>query len=159
MTDGTCLRCRAVGPIEQDHPDGRYLDVPVIPAFVAALCKRRCHLTKGRMDRAAGVEGGLPTIRVVIARRAAWVEFLASEGQPIQMPALILAQFSAVLQAAIRQLRTDIPRLNDVARMVGQLAPDGEPTVLAVQMAKDLAARLADAARHIPCGLIWSADA
>jgi hypothetical protein len=103
MTAGTCMRCGAVGPIERDHPDGRYLGRPLLPAVVVELC-RPCHLTKGLLDRAAGVEGGQPTLCLVTARRAAWVAFLATTGQPVVLTSQVLDDFAGMLGGVALQI-------------------------------------------------------
>jgi hypothetical protein len=96
MSTGICVRCGAVGPVEMDHPDGRHNGKPLLPDVVVALCKS-CHLAKGRFDRGAGVEAGTPTLRLVVARRAAWLVFLASYGQPVAFPSQVLADFGRFL--------------------------------------------------------------
>lgn len=107
MSVGRCLRCGRVGPVEADHPDGREGGVPVLDRVVALLCPP-CHVTKGRMDRAAGVEGGLTTLRRVLGRRAAWCAFLASHGAPLLMPAGVLDDCAGVLAAVARQVPPDV---------------------------------------------------
>jgi len=108
MTWGRCLRCGAVGEMEEDHPDGRYLGVPVVDAVTGLLC-RPCHLLKGRMDRAAGVEGGQPTVRLILGRRVTWLACLASDGGAVLLPAAVVADFIRVLACLVRQIPPDLP--------------------------------------------------
>jgi hypothetical protein len=108
MRTGVCVRCGAVGPVEWDHPDGRHNGKPLLPAVVVALCKG-CHLAKGRFDRAAGVEVGAPTLRLVACRRAAWLAFLASQGAPVVVPSQVLAEFGWLLGVVARLIPADLP--------------------------------------------------
>jgi hypothetical protein len=103
MRTGVCVRCGAVGPVEHDHPDGRVNDVPIVPKSVEPLCQP-CHHLKGVMDRAGGVEGGAPTLRLLLARRAAWASFLASHGHAVLVPAHVLADLASILASIARQI-------------------------------------------------------
>ena len=107
MSAGVCVRCGAVGAVELDHPDGRHQGKPLLPNVVVALCKS-CHLAKGRFDRAAGVEAGRPTVGVLVARRAAWLVFLASYGQPVVFPSQVLADFGRFLGVVARLIPADL---------------------------------------------------
>lgn len=113
MTTGRCLRCGAVGVVEADHPDGRARGVPLYPNVVGLLCGP-CHLTKGRMDRAARVEGGPVTLRRVLGRRAAWCSFFSSGGPEVTLPAHVLEEFGHVLASIARQIPPDLPFRVDV---------------------------------------------
>lgn len=108
MSTGVCVRCGAVGPVELDHPDGRHKGKPLLPNVVVALCKR-CHLAKGRFDRAAGVEAGTPTVSLVAARRAGWLVFLASHGEPVVFSSQVLADFGWLLGVVARLIPGDLP--------------------------------------------------
>lgn len=108
MTTGRCLRCRAEGHSEYDHPDGRIDGFPIFPDVVDPLCPS-CHIVKGRMDRAARVEGGEATLRVIVGRRATWLACLASNGEAIVMPAQIVTDFAMVLALVARQVPRDWP--------------------------------------------------
>lgn len=107
MNIGPCVRCGAVGPVELDHPDGRHHGKPLLPNVVVALCKS-CHLAKGRVDRAAGVEAGAPTLGLLVARRAAWLVFLASYGEPVVFPSQVLADFGRLLSVVARLIPTNL---------------------------------------------------
>jgi len=96
MATGECMRCGGIGPIELDHPDGRHVGKPLMPDVVVPLCKP-CHHLKGVMDRAANVEGGDPTMRQVVARRAAGMEFFASIGKPILVQPWFFAGLAKML--------------------------------------------------------------
>jgi hypothetical protein len=61
------------------------------------------------MDRAARVEGGQPTVRLVVGRRAAWCTFLASNGQPLLLPAYVVEDLGHVLASVARQTPADLP--------------------------------------------------
>jgi hypothetical protein len=108
MSTGVCVRCGEVGPVELDHPDGRHNGKPLLPKVVVALCKS-CHLAKGRFDRAAGVEAGAPTLGLLIARRAGWLVFMASYGEPVVFPSQVLADFGWFLGAVARLIPADLP--------------------------------------------------
>ena len=113
MRWGTCVRCGAVGRVEWDHPDGRWKGRPIVPSFVVPLCVP-CHLLKGVMDRAAGVEAGEPTLRLIVARRAVWLQFLACHGEPILVPSGVVADFAALQAGAARQIPADWPWAGDL---------------------------------------------
>jgi hypothetical protein len=100
---GRCLRCGAVGPVELDHPTGRVEGRPVHPELVAPLCKP-CHKAKGRRDRAAGVEGGPPTLFRVLVRLAVWFGWLAEAGCEVVLEPGLLRALAAVLEALARGL-------------------------------------------------------
>jgi hypothetical protein len=108
MRTGVCVRCGAVGPIQRDHPDGRVDDVPIAPRSVVSLCVP-CHQLKGVTDRAAGVEGGEPTLRLLVARRAAWLSFLASGGEAVLLPAQVLWDCTWILASIARQIPAHLP--------------------------------------------------
>lgn len=108
MTSGRCLRCGGVRTVEADHPDGRYRGVPLFPDVVGLLCGP-CHVTKGRMDRAAHVEGGRVSLRRILGRRAAWCTFLASDGADLVVPAHVVDEFGLVLGSLTRQTPEDLP--------------------------------------------------
>ncbi|HLM21744.1 MAG TPA: hypothetical protein VK390_09495 [Propionibacteriaceae bacterium] len=93
--------------MEADHPDGRERGIPLWPAVTVPLCPS-CHVTKGRMDRAARLEGGTATIATVLRRRAVWCTFLSSGGTALLLPASVLADFGLVLAQIARQIPQDL---------------------------------------------------
>jgi hypothetical protein len=68
-------------PIERDHPAGRYRGRPVNSAVVSR--PRDEHVAVGRVDRAAGVEGGAASARRVLGRVAARLGLAAATARPI----------------------------------------------------------------------------
>lgn len=108
MITGRCVRCGHVGPVEADHPDGRHCGIPLWPEVTATLCSP-CHLTKGRIDRAAGVEGGPVTVPRVLRRRAVWCTFLSTSGPAILIPAKVLADCGEVLAYIAQQIPPRLP--------------------------------------------------
>lgn len=105
---GVCFRCGARGPVEYDHPIGRYRGVPLEPAFSVPLC-RQCHVAKGRLDRAADVEGGRPSPRRVVAALAAWFAFHALTGVSITFTPAVLGWLARVLEAVARLIPPHLP--------------------------------------------------
>lgn len=82
---GTCGRCGAVGPIEQDHPHGRFAGRPFDPQAVFPLCVS-CHREKTRQDFRSRVVKAPKDSRTIAARIACWFAFLADGGRPIPLP-------------------------------------------------------------------------
>lgn len=101
--NGACARCGAVGRVEVDHPTGRYLGVPLHSGFVIPLCKP-CHRLRGRLDRAAGAEGGVPSGRLVLGRLAAWAACFAMAERPISLPSSAWTALAGVLESTARDL-------------------------------------------------------
>jgi hypothetical protein len=108
MNTARCVRCGREGRVEADHPDGRDQGMPLWPAVTVPLCPS-CHVTKGRMDRAAGVEGGTATVGKVLRRRAVWCSFLSTGGSWLLLPASVLADLGWVLAQTAQQLPPDLP--------------------------------------------------
>ena len=111
MSEGICTRCGAFGPIDRDHPDGRYLGTPLLPAVIEPLCKAVCHPAKGRWDRAAGVEGGSPTVARLLARRAVWLSFLLAgpnAAEFVVLPAFVVRDLAGVLEICAGLVPPDI---------------------------------------------------
>lgn len=108
MNAERCVRCGRRGRVEADHPDGRERGTPLWPAVTVPLCPS-CHVTKGRMDRGAGVEGGACDVAKVLRRRAVWCSFLTTGGGWLLLPAPVLADLGWVLAQIARQLPPDLP--------------------------------------------------
>jgi hypothetical protein len=108
MTIGQCARCGRIGRVESDHPDGRHRGVPLFPDVTVPLCPP-CHLTKGRMDRAAGVEGDPITVQRVLRRRVAWCVFLSTGGDVLLIPSFVLADLGHVLAVLAQAVPDDLP--------------------------------------------------
>lgn len=100
---GTCVRCGQLGRVELDHPTGRHLGRPLHPGLVVPLCPP-CHRLRGRLDRAAGAEGGVPGPRLVLARLAAWSACFAMVGRPITLPPAFWSALAAALEGLVREL-------------------------------------------------------
>lgn len=104
---GACMTCGAVGPLVRDHPEGRYRGKPLFLGVVP-LCKE-CNRMKGRIDRAAGVEGGAPTPRLLVSRVGAWMGFLALSDVPPVLPGSVFADRAAALQVIAHMIPPDLP--------------------------------------------------
>ena len=107
MTVCWCVRCLRIERLEADHPDGRERGRPLWPAVTVPLC-RSCHVTKGRMDRAAGVEGGAATVVKVLRRRAVWCTFLRTGGTALLLPASVLDDLGLVLAEIAQEIPPDL---------------------------------------------------
>ncbi len=105
---GVCFRCGRHGAVQLDHPTGRHRGAPLHPHFTIPACPR-CHKEKGRVDRAAAVEGGDPTLLLVVARLAAWFGWLALPAIPVAFAAADLELVAWVLEELARQLPGDLP--------------------------------------------------
>ena len=111
MSAGRCIRCgRDVERLEGDHPDGttrppgwrRRIGVWVYADATANLCPA-CHVGKGVVDRAAGIEGAeTASVWLLLRRRSAWVGWLAVLGRPVTFEAQHLSDLARTLQDTAR---------------------------------------------------------
>lgn len=109
MSTGCCLTCRVTGRIERDHPTGRVRGQPLHPGFTVELCPA-CHHEKGLADRAAHVEGGEPTVRLVLARLATFFAWLAEHERPVCLSPVFFSGLAAVLEDLSWQSTAEAPR-------------------------------------------------
>ena len=163
LLPAACLRCGALGPVELDHLTGRWRGVALHPTFTAPLCLR-CHRLKGRRDRAAGVEGVPPTVRVALGRLAGWAAFLGSTDCPITLLTDVFVGMAGVLRdlggqaggpAADPAVARVLAGLAGVIGGLAQLAP-GRSISLSAGSLGGLAAFLEGCARLLPADLEWT---
>jgi hypothetical protein len=115
MSAGSCTRCGAlVDRIEGDHPDGRTRPplrkgraaVPLYPDAKVDLCPP-CHVGRGIVDRAVGVEGAsAATVWLLVRRRSAWAGWLALAGAPVTLEPRHLADLARTLEDSARTIAT-----------------------------------------------------
>ena len=104
---GACVACGALGLVVGDHPEGRYHRRPLFSGTVT-ICAR-CNAIKGRRDRGAGVEAGEPSPRLLVARHAAWLGFMAHRGTSLLVPSAVFADRAQALQVVTRMIPPDLP--------------------------------------------------